>query len=122
MRHPLCAGFPAAGRGSHGSVTGRVPGKLRGHPDDSRPPGDNGEIHAADPKLRHCERSDVSAKALRAKAEAIQGAGWDSGLLRRCAPRNDVVANVTMHMIKHSAEEIISKTSTIVLATHSAPE
>jgi hypothetical protein len=35
---------------------------------------------------RHCERSDVSAAARRAKAEAIQSIGRDSGLLRRFAP------------------------------------
>jgi hypothetical protein len=40
-------------------------------------------------RLRHCERSDVSAVAQRAKAEAIHSLTRDSGLLRRFAPRND---------------------------------
>jgi hypothetical protein len=38
---------------------------------------------------RHCERSDLSAKARRAATEAIQSHACDSGWLRRYAPRND---------------------------------
>jgi hypothetical protein len=53
----------------------------------------SGEIRAAGLMRlcpRHCERSDLSAVAQRAKAEAIQTVQQtQSGLLRRFAPRND---------------------------------
>ncbi len=105
MRHPLCGDFPGAGRGSHGSVTGRVPGELRGAPlpTPASSPTTARPNARRPPNLRHCERS-----------EAIQGVGRDSGLLppspdglrrTRRSARNDARGEIATQTPKQRAEK-----------------